>query len=519
MRRQDADACHGSEQEAETHAARTSEVLVAVSERSTVVARHELGPRKAPRAVAANMGERRGRHVEDAAAFRQASLEVDVFEPELEPLVPAADGLEVRPAYEETRSGCVVNGHRCLLVQRAAPMPAGDRIARPEALESREHGDERAERRKPAGLVFDLRRAVLRIDETPGCRGCAPVGGQGARECADRLLGREDVVVQEQDQLGGAGLAAAVVGVRETLGSPNRDDADLRPSHPQCLGGPVDRAVVDDDHTIEQRGPKLLDAFEHQLARVSSRDNRVDHDGLIPSAAVGRLDANLRSGPQMLQYEALARRLAEREPGRLLDWGCGFGQVTALLRACGVEAVAFDYREGIPAPTIEPLERYPEIDAHLSPNPVELPFEDGNFDTVLSCGVLEHVQDPDASLDEIGRVLRPGGTFYVTNLPNRYSYTERIARLLGLYYHGQLPADRVYTKRTVRELLERHGFRVEELRLVHMLPLTLGGPARVIWTASRALERIPVLNAVATSLELSATAGGDRDSRTATAAL
>ena len=216
------------------------------------------------------------------------------------------------------------------------------------------------------------------------------------------------------------------------------------------------------------------------------------------------MDAHLRSGPQMLQYETLADELAERAPGRVLDWGCGYGQVTALLRNRGVDVVAFDYRGDLSGPTVGPLERFPEIQAHYSPNPVALPFDDASFDTVLSCGVLEHVEQPDASLDEIRRVLKPGGTFYVTNLPNRYSYTERLARLLGRYYHGQLPNDRVYTKRSVRELLSRHGFRVRELRRVHMLPLTLGGPARPIWTASRLLERVPGLNVVSTSLELAA---------------
>jgi ubiquinone/menaquinone biosynthesis C-methylase UbiE len=214
----------------------------------------------------------------------------------------------------------------------------------------------------------------------------------------------------------------------------------------------------------------------------------------------------------MLQYRALARDIAARRLGRVLDWGCGFGQVTALLREYGVDAVPFDYRPEVDAPTTERLERFPELVAHVSHDPVALPFDDASFDAVLSCGVLEHVQDPDRSLEEIRRILRPSGTFYVTNLPNRYSYTEKVARLLGLYYHGKLPNDCVYTRRTARELLERHGFEVGELRLVHMLPLTLGGPARVIWSASRALERIPGLNLAATSIELVATASSVRRS-------
>ncbi len=125
--------------------------------------------------------------------------------------------------------------------------------------------------------------------------------------------------------------------------------------------------------------------------------------------------------------------------------------------------------------------------------------------------MLEHVEYPNESLDELKRVLGPGGTLYVYKLPNRYSYLEKVAKLLGLYYHGAAPHEAVYTKRSAVALVEAHGFRVTECRHANMLPLTLDGPlatrtAGAIWLANRALSRVPVLNLISTNLELVATA-------------
>lgn len=221
------------------------------------------------------------------------------------------------------------------------------------------------------------------------------------------------------------------------------------------------------------------------------------------------IDVNLRSGPQMREYASLADRIAADRPGRVLDWGCGWGQVTALLKERGVDVQPFDYRPQEPAPGEAPLERFPDITCTFSPEPVALPFDDASFDAVLSCGVLEHVQDPDGSLTEIRRVLRPGGRLYVTKLPNRASYLEWIAKRLGLYYHGQLEHDTLWTPASAREAALRHGFEVRDVRLANMLPLTLDHPyadrlAGLIWTLNRLLARVPVLNRLATNVELDA---------------
>ena len=51
---------------------------------------------------------------------------------------------------------------------------------------------------------------------------------------------------------------------------------------------------------------------------------------------------------------------------------------------------------------------------------VALPFPDAAFDVVMSFDVFEHIPDSDAHLREVGRVLRPGGT-YLIQTPNKWT--------------------------------------------------------------------------------------------------
>ena len=218
-------------------------------------------------------------------------------------------------------------------------------------------------------------------------------------------------------------------------------------------------------------------------------------------------DKNVRSYAQMREYTAIADRIAADFPGgQVLDWGCAFGQMSDLLASRGLQVTAFDYDpdgEGFRA-----LPYYPHIKAHYSAEPVALPFDDGQFEAVLSSGVLEHVQQPEKSLAELDRVLKPGGTLYVYKLPNETSYLEWLAKRLGMYYHGKYEDDRLYTVRTARSLLTENGYRVQEIRLANMLPLSLFTGrigevlAPAVWALNRLLARIPVLNRLATNVEL-----------------
>jgi SAM-dependent methyltransferase len=228
------------------------------------------------------------------------------------------------------------------------------------------------------------------------------------------------------------------------------------------------------------------------------------------------VDANVRSALQMREYVAIADRITADRPGRVLDWGCGFGQMSHLLARRGIDVEPYDVDPDADGEERRALERYPGLTARVTQEEVRVPYEDASFDAVLSCGVLEHVVDPGASLDELARVLRAGGTLYVFKLPNRLSYLERIAKRLGLYYHGRLEHDRLYTVDTARELVEAHGYAVLEIRRANLLPLSLSSrpvtrASRRLWQLNGALGRVPGLDLVATNVELVARAPGERD--------
>jgi SAM-dependent methyltransferase len=186
---------------------------------------------------------------------------------------------------------------------------------------------------------------------------------------------------------------------------------------------------------------------------------------------------------------------------RILDWGCGKGHCTYLLRnlgfkvvSCDIERSADDSAFGQETPIIaaESIDVIPLEDA------VKLPFESESFDIVLSMGVLEHVKNDSESLREINRILRPRGLFFCFFLPFVGSWTQYVMRSRGDNYH-----DRLYTKSKVKSLLKESGFELQDFWHRQLFPKnSVRYPMYHLFESlDQALVRFTPLRYLATNIE------------------
>jgi SAM-dependent methyltransferase len=177
----------------------------------------------------------------------------------------------------------------------------------------------------------------------------------------------------------------------------------------------------------------------------------------------------------------LVAECARTNPRSVIDLGCGRGFLLSALarqipglRCFGVELSDLAIDEA----------RANGITVFHQSLSTRLPLEDETIDLAVMGEVIEHVFDPDACIEEVRRVIRPGGTLIVTT-PNLASWLNRGLVLLGIqpifsetstrkkYGHwlqllGQGKTNtqghlKLFTLGALRELLKDLGFDVKRV--------------------------------------------------------
>ena len=141
------------------------------------------------------------------------------------------------------------------------------------------------------------------------------------------------------------------------------------------------------------------------------------------------------------------------EGKKILEVGCGaFGMIHYLdvvSFKVGLDPLCSNYRNII---------RQTPSTAHLISGVSEkLPFKDNMFDVLLCLNVLDHVIDPQVSVEEMARVLRAGGTLFLN--VNVFNLVPKIfRRALGVF---DRPHPHHFNSAEVTSLLKQVGFNID----------------------------------------------------------
>jgi ubiquinone/menaquinone biosynthesis C-methylase UbiE len=159
---------------------------------------------------------------------------------------------------------------------------------------------------------------------------------------------------------------------------------------------------------------------------------------------------------------------------RVLDLGCGEGRhvISAYLEP-GVDAVGVDLSLEDLQTTRAKFEEFAQgmqsgsSFSLSSANALALPFADNTFEKVICSEVLEHIPDYQSALQEIDRVLKPGGLF-CASVPRHWP--EKICWAISAAYH-QVPGGhlRIFRSGELRDEIEEFGLRQYHRHWAHAL--------------------------------------------------
>ena len=186
------------------------------------------------------------------------------------------------------------------------------------------------------------------------------------------------------------------------------------------------------------------------------REEFYGYPGEKPSGVLGML-RRLVLYPKYWQFRIIGYDIIPfKGEGRILDVGCGPGWLLRDLRDQGWDVYGVDF-----SPVAVEYARNRGLNVKCG-DLLEAAYKDEFFDAVLFNHSLEHVYDPISTMQEVRRILKPGGLVYII-IPNAGSFE---ARVFGKWWVGwDVPRHLFhFNKQTVTTLLDKTGFRLLYIR-------------------------------------------------------
>lgn len=160
------------------------------------------------------------------------------------------------------------------------------------------------------------------------------------------------------------------------------------------------------------------------------------------------------------------RKVWQRPPGRLLDVGCGTGDLAAIFGRRGWSVAGIE-----PSSAAAEHARAIGVEA-VAGTLAAAPWEAGEFDAILFNHSLEHIDDPAQAVADAARLLRPGGLLAIA-VPNFGSWHRRLFG--SAWFQLDLPRHlQHFDRASLSALVEAADLRPVEITAASMRPSPLG---------------------------------------------
>ena len=159
---------------------------------------------------------------------------------------------------------------------------------------------------------------------------------------------------------------------------------------------------------------------------------------------------------------------------RVLDLGCGEGRhvISAYLEG-DVESIGVDLCHQDLVTTQDKAKDFVDRTLHQkyfalsAANAMQLPFADNSFDKIICSEVLEHIPDYEAVLDEMARILKPGGLLCVS-VP-RFWPESLCWHLSDDYHENEGGHIRIFLEKQLKRKVQQRQFRFYHKHYAHAL--------------------------------------------------
>lgn len=145
----------------------------------------------------------------------------------------------------------------------------------------------------------------------------------------------------------------------------------------------------------------------------------------------------------------------------LLDLGCGNGVQTLKISPFvqKITAIERDAKNLTVAANLAEKKQIKNVVFQTGDLEKSLPLADRSFDGVLLLDVLEHLENRNQLLNEIKRVLKPGGLLFLA-VPNSETSWKKLQRAAGLNSVSDPDHKIEYNEEEIKNILTRQGFRI-----------------------------------------------------------